>query len=187
MIKDREEHLILKSKAEKTVDDNPWGFKLDEPEYRYNRGEVYNLQVEKGTLNREERFKINDHIVQTIKMLEKLPYPKHLKRVPEIAGGHHETMIGTGYPRRLTGDQMSTTAKMMAIADVFEALTASDRPYKKQKKLNECIKIMSFMHKDGHFDSDLFKLFLTSGVFKSYAEQYLAPEQIDNVNVDAYL
>jgi len=187
VIKDREEHLILKSKEEKTSDDNPWGFKLDEPEYRYNRGEVYNLQIAKGTLNMEERFKINDHIVQTIKMLEKLPYPKHLKKVPEIAGGHHETMIGTGYPRRLTGDQMSTTAKMMAIADVFEALTASDRPYKKQKKLSECIEIMSFMHKDGHFDSDLFKLFLTSGVFKSYAEKYLAQEQIDNVNIDAYL
>ncbi|MCD6388400.1 MAG: HD domain-containing protein [Desulfobulbaceae bacterium] len=187
LLSDKEEHLILREEGEKIPADNPWGFKVDEPEYRYNRGEVYNLQVARGTLSHEERFKINDHIIQTIKMLEQLPYPKHLKRVPEIAGGHHETMVGTGYPRKLTGEQMSTTAKMMVIADVFEALTASDRPYKKPKKLSEAVKIMSFMHKDGHFDTDLFKLFLTSGVYKVYAEQFLAPEQIDDVDIEQYV
>ncbi len=187
LLSDCEEHLILRNEADHIPEDNPWGFKLDEPEYLYNRGEVYNLQVERGTLSTEERFKINDHVVQTIKMLEVLPYPKHLANVPEIAGGHHETMIGTGYPRRLTGDQMSTTARMMVIADVFEALTASDRPYKKAKKLSEAIQIMSFMHKDGHFDSDLYELFLTAGVYKEYGEKYLDSEQIDEVQVEKYL
>ncbi|MEJ2057963.1 MAG: HD domain-containing phosphohydrolase, partial [Desulfofustis sp.] len=127
VLTDKEEHLISRTEKDNIAPDNPWGFKLDVPESLYNRGEVYNLAVRRGTLSLEERFKINDHIVQTIKMLEELPYPKHLLNVPEIAGGHHETLHGTGYPRKLTGDQMSITAKMMVIADVFEALTASDR------------------------------------------------------------
>ncbi|MEN8188547.1 MAG: HD domain-containing phosphohydrolase [Thermodesulfobacteriota bacterium] len=187
LLSDREEHLFFKQDWERIRDDNPWGFKLDEPEYHYNHGEIHNLQVNRGTLSEEERFKINDHIVQTIKMLGELPYPKHLKGVPEIAGGHHETMVGTGYPRKLTGDQMSITAKIMVIADVFEALTASDRPYKKAKTLSEAVKIMQFMHKDGHFDSDLFDLFLTSGVHNRYGEQYLAVEQLDEVDVESLL
>lgn len=187
LLSDREEHLFFKDEEERIPEDNPWGFKLDEPQYQFNRGELYNLQVPKGTLSSEERFKINDHIVQTIKMLEQLPYPKHLQRVPEIAGGHHETMIGSGYPRKLTGGQMSYAAKMMVIADVFEALTASDRPYKKAKSLSQAVKIMSFMHKDGHFDDDLFHLFLTSGVYKKYAAEYLAKEQVDEVNIEQYL
>ena len=187
LLSDREEHLILRDEEEKITSDNPWGFKVEEPQYLYNRGEIYNLKVDRGTLNPEERFKINDHIVQTIKMLEELPYPKHLKQVPEIAGGHHETMVGTGYPRKLTGNQMSTSAKMMVIADVFEALTAPDRPYKKPKKLSEAIKIMSFMHRDGHFDSDLFHLFLTSGAYRIYAEQFLSPEQIDEVDIKQFI
>jgi HD-GYP domain-containing protein (c-di-GMP phosphodiesterase class II) len=100
----------------------PWGFKLDVPEYKYNRGELYNLSIEKGTLTKEERFKINDHIVQTIIMLENLPYPKHLADVPLVAGSHHEKMDGTGYPKRLTAADMPVTARIMAIADIFEAL-----------------------------------------------------------------
>lgn len=187
MLTDKEEHLIIRSEADQMPEDNPWGFELNEPEHLYNRGEVYNLEVKRGTLSEEERFKINDHIVQTIKMLKELPYPKHLRNVPEIAGGHHETMIGTGYPRKLSGDQMSLTAKMMVIADVFEALTASDRPYKKAKKLSEAVKIMGFMHKDGHFDSDLFHLFLDSGIYEEYAEQYLDADQIDEVVIGDYV
>ena len=120
-------------------------------------------------------------------MLEKLPYPKHLRIVPELAGGHHETMDGKGYPRRLNGGQMSLTAKMMAIADIFEALTASDRPYKKAKKLSEAVRIMSFFKKDHHIDPDLFDLFLKSGVYLKYAEEYLAPEHIDEVDIEQYL
>src|SRR4029079_6768555 len=111
--------------------DNPWGFKLTTPKHLYNRGELHNLTVARGKLTDEERYKINDHIVQTIVMLSQLPLPSHLKAVPELAGGHHEKMDGTGYPRRLRRNDMSVPARIMAIADIFEALTATDRPYKK--------------------------------------------------------
>lgn len=187
LLADKPEHIIEREDHERMSEDNPWGFKLDVPEYQYNRGELYNLSVSRGTLSAEERYKINDHMTQTIIMLEKLPYPKHLRDVPGIAGGHHETMDGKGYPKRLTKDDMSLTARMMAIADIFEALTASDRPYKKAKTLSEAICIMGFMRNDNHIDSDLFSLFLTSGVYLSYAEQFLEPEQIDDVNINEYL
>ena len=167
--------------------DNPWGFRLDVPEYKYNRGEIYNLCIRRGTLSAEERYKINDHIVQTIIMLDKLPYPKHLKAVPDIAGGHHEKMDGTGYPRQLQRDDMSLTARMMAIADIFEALTASDRPYKKAKTVGEALKIMSLMQQEQHIDPDLFELFLTAGVYKQYAERFLPPGQLDGVDISQYL
>ncbi len=149
--------------------------------------EIMNLSIRRGTLNDSDRKIINDHIVLTIQMLESLPFPKSLKRVPEIAGGHHEKMDGTGYPKGLTREQMSTTARMMGIADIFEALTAADRPYKKPKTLSESIKIMSFMKKDQHIDSDLFDLFLRSGIYRKYAERFLLPEQIDEVDVTQYL
>ncbi len=187
LLSDRDEHLITRKGKDHIPQENHWGFKLDEPEHLYNRGEVYNLEVRRGTLSLEERFKINDHIVQTIKMLEELPYPRHLRNVPEIAGGHHETLHGTGYPRKLTGDQMSVTAKMMVIADVFEALTASDRPYKKAKKLSDAVQIMAMMQKGGHFDPDLYRLFLTSGIYRHYGEQYLDPSQMDEVDIEQYL
>jgi HD-GYP domain-containing protein (c-di-GMP phosphodiesterase class II) len=187
LLSDRDEHLITRGEADQIKPDNEWGFKIDQPENLYNRGEVYNLEVRRGTLSMEERFKINDHIVQTIKMLEGLPYPRHLRGVPEIAGGHHETLHGTGYPRKLTGDQMSITAKMMVIADVFEALTASDRPYKKAKKLSDAIHIMGLMQKGGHFDPDLYRLFLTSGIYRQYGEDHLEPSQIDEVDIAQYL
>jgi len=187
LIADRRDHLIERNENEKMPVDNPWGFKLDVPEYKYNLGELYNLKVERGTLTAEERYKINDHIVQTIIMLEKLPYPKHLKRVPEFAGGHHETLDGTGYPRRLTSEKMSLSARMMAIADIFEALTASDRPYKKAKKLSEAVQILYFFKQDRHIDSDLFDLFLQSGVYLEYAREYLDPEQIDGVDIKKYI
>jgi len=187
VLADRQDHLIERNENERMPEDNPWGFRLDVPEYRYNLGELYNLKIERGTLTAEERYKINDHIVQTIIMLEKLPYPKHLRNVPELAGGHHETMDGKGYPKRLTAAQMSLTARMMAIADIFEALTASDRPYKKAKKLSETVRIMNFMKKDRHIDPDLFELFLRSGVYRQYAEEYLEPSQIDEVDIEQYL
>ncbi len=167
--------------------DNRWGFRMDVPEHRYNQDEIYNLCVGRGTLTDEERYKINDHIVQTIIMLEKLPYPKHLRNVPVIAGGHHEKMDGTGYPKRLKRDDMPLTARMMAIADIFEALTAQDRPYKKAKKLSEAIRIMSFMKKDHHIDPEIFELFLTSGVYMEYAKHFLARELIDEFDIEQYL
>lgn len=187
LIADKKEHVIYRDADEVIPDDNPWNFKLDTPQHRYNRGELYNLSVARGTLANEERFKINDHMVQTIIMLNQLPFPKHLRNVPAIAGGHHETMIGTGYPKKLCREDMSLTARMMAIADIFEALTAADRPYKKAKSLSESIKIMSFMKKDQHIDPDLFDLFLRSGVYLDYAKQFLAEAQIDEVDISEYL
>ncbi|MGW8192960.1 MAG: HD domain-containing phosphohydrolase, partial [Desulforhopalus sp.] len=187
LLADRDDHLFFRSEKHRVSEDNDYGFVLDVPEYLYNRGELYNLSVARGTLTAEERYQINDHIVQTIIMLKKLPYPKHLAAVPDIAGGHHEKLDGTGYPRRLTGDQMPLTAKMMTIADIFEALTASDRPYKKSKTLSEAVAIMGYMVKDRHIDPELFRLFLSSGAYLEYAREYLQPEQLDKVDVDRYL
>ena len=110
-----------------------------------------------------------------------------MRNVAEIAGGHHEKVDGTGYPKRLSREEMSPVARMMAIADIFEALTATDRPYKKGKTLSEAIRIMSFMKKDKHIDPDLFDLFLRSGIYRVYAERYMKPEQIDDVDVARYL
>jgi HD-GYP domain-containing protein (c-di-GMP phosphodiesterase class II) len=163
------------------------GFKLPVPEHLYNYGEVYNLCIERGTLSPEERYKINEHVIMSIKMLEKIPFPESMKNIPEYAGTHHETLIGTGYPRKLSKSELSIPARIMAIADIFEALTASDRPYKKAKTLSDSIKIMSFMVKDQHIDADLFNLFLSSGVYKKYADRYLQAEQIDDVDISAYL
>lgn len=188
LLADRTDHVVEHDAVIHSADpNNPYGFKIDVPKNKYNLGEIYNLCISRGTLTDEERFKINDHIVQTIVMLNSLPFPKHLERVPEIAGGHHEKMDGTGYPKRLKGDEMSIPARVMAIADVFEALTAADRPYKPPKKLSDSIKIMSFMVKDQHLDPDLFRLFLESGVYRVYAEKYLLPSQLDDVDIAAYL
>src|SRR5688500_17031836 len=125
--------------------------------------------------------------MHTVVMLEGLRFPRQLRKVAEHAGGHHEKMDGTGYPRGLTRHQMSIPARVMAIADIFEALTAADRPYKPAKKLSESIKIMGFMVKDKHIDPDLFKLFLSSGVYKQYAAKFLQPDQIDEVDLAQYL
>ena len=152
-----------------------------------SKDEVRNLNIPKGTLLPEEREIINSHISITIEMLEQLPYPDHLKNIPEFAGGHHEKLDGTGYPRGLTGDQMSTQAKMIAIADIFEALTAADRPYKEGKKLSETMRIMGFMNKDKHIDKDLFKIFVKAGVYKKYAKKFVNPNQIDKVDETSIL
>ncbi|MBC8211816.1 MAG: GAF domain-containing protein [Gammaproteobacteria bacterium] len=147
-----------------------------------NDDELLNISIRKGTLNDSEREIINHHIVATIKMLESLPFPKHLKKVPEYAGGHHEKMDGTGYPKGLKKDQMSIQTRIMAIADIFEALTASDRPYKKGKKLSECLKIMGYMKKDNHIDPDLYDIFVAKKVYLQYAQEFLDPEQIDTID-----
>lgn len=163
------------------------GVQMDVPEFLYNRGELHNLSIQRGTLTPEDRYKINEHIVQTIKMLDKLPFPKHLKSVLELAGGHHEKMDGTGYPKRLTLDDMSPVSRMVAVADIFEALTAVDRPYKKGKKLSEAIKIMSSMVTNQHIDPDIFRLFLESKAYLAYAQEYMTPDQIDDVPIADYL
>lgn len=187
LLSDKAEHLIARHESDRIPEDNPWDFKVDTPEYKYNRGEIYNLSVQKGTLSEEERYMINGHMIQTIIMLNNLPYPKYLRNVPLIAGSHHETMDGKGYPKRLEMGEQPLSARMMVIADIFEALTASDRPYKKAKTLSESIRILSFMRKDKHIDSDLFDLFLSSGVYLEYANKFLSPEQIDEVNIVDYL
>jgi HD-GYP domain-containing protein (c-di-GMP phosphodiesterase class II) len=120
-------------------------------------------------------------------MLEQLPYPKNLKNVPEFAGGHHERLDGKGYPKGLKGNQMSTQAKIMAIADIYEALTAADRPYKEGKKLSNAMRIMGFMKNDYHIDEDLFEIFVKSGVYKKYASDYVTKTQIDDVDVESVL
>ena len=148
---------------------------------------VYNLCIPYGTLTKEERLTIQKHMSITIDMLEKLPFPKHLKKVPEYAGGHHETMIGTGYPQGLKKEDMSTPARMMAIADIFEALTAADRPYKKAKPLSLAMEILGGFKRRNHIDPDLFDIFVKSESYLTYAEEFLAPELIDEVDVQALL
>lgn len=144
--------------------------------------ELENLTIRGGTLTSAERDTINYHIVATIKMLEQLPWPKHLRNVPEYAGGHHERMDGKGYPKGLTREQMSVQARVMGIADIFEALTARDRPYKQGMKLSQAMDIMHKFKLNGHIDPDLFDIFVKEGVYLRYAQQFLDPWQIDDVN-----
>lgn len=185
LLADLPRHIVPREAAQ--VPAAGHGFEVRVPEHLYNHGEVYNLSIGRGTLTEEERFKINEHIIQTIVMLEAMPFPRHLKRVPEYAGTHHETLTGSGYPRRLVAEQLSVPARIMAIADIFEALTASDRPYKKAKTLSEAVRILSIFKKDRHIDPVLFDLFLRSGVYLRYAERFLPPAQIDAVDIAAYL
>ena len=147
--------------------------------------EIENLTIRAGTLTQAEREIINYHIVATIKMLESLPWPKHLRHVPEYAGGHHERMDGKGYPKGLKRDEMSVQARIMGIADIFEALTARDRPYKPALKISEALGIMAGFSRNGHVDPDLFEVFVRQKVYLRYAQQYLEPTQIDTVPGDA--
>jgi hypothetical protein len=147
-----------------------------------SENEVYNLNIARGTLTSEEREVINNHIVVTIHMLDSLPYPNGLKRVPEYAGGHHERMDGRGYPKGLTREQMSVPARVMGIADIFEALTSKDRPYKKAKTLSESLQILGKMKVEHHIDPDLFDIFVREKIYLKYAQQFLEPEQIDDVD-----
>jgi HD-GYP domain-containing protein (c-di-GMP phosphodiesterase class II) len=145
--------------------------------------EEMNLNIQYGTLNAKERDIVNHHIVATIKMLEALPWPRHLLNVPEYAGGHHERMDGKGYPKGLKREEMSVQARIMAIADIFEALTAADRPYKSAKTLSESLNILGKFKEGGHIDPDLFDVFVREGVYLRYAKEFLKPEQIDEVDL----
>lgn len=149
-----------------------------------NDDEVHNLITKRGTLNPKERQIINDHMKVTVEMLESMPFPKHLKNVPEFACGHHEKMDGTGYPKGLKREQMSVQARIMAIADIFEALTANDRPYKEPKTLTETLTIMARMKLDQHIDPDLFDIFIKEKVYLQFADKFLQASQIDTVNID---
>lgn len=191
LLADKTEHIVDWGKHRPPVakDDprNEWGFDMQIPTHMNNYGELYNLSIRRGTLTPEERFKINEHIVQTIIMLDSLPFPEHLKRVPEIAGAHHEKLDGTGYPRRLGESDMGIAERIMTIADIFEALTAADRPYKPAKTLSESLNILAGMAGSQHIDAQLFRLFLTSGVYMSYSKKFLNPDQIDEVDIKQYL
>ncbi|RZI40696.1 GAF domain-containing protein [Herbaspirillum sp. HC18] len=157
----------------------PDGFERD----LLSEDEIANLTIRAGTLTAQEREIINNHISVTIRMLESLPWPKHLQSVPEYAGGHHERMDGQGYPRGLRGDQMPVQARMMAIADIFEALTAKDRPYKKGKTLSESLQILGGFKLRNHIDPDLFDVFVRRKVYLQYARRFMDPAQIDDVDV----
>ena len=146
--------------------------------------EVTNLTIRAGTLSNDERLIINDHAVMTLSILNSLPWPKELRNVPAYAGSHHERVDGKGYPNGLTGDQMSIQAKVLGIADIFEALTAKDRPYKKTKKISESLSILGQMCLGGHVDPDLFDVFVRKQVYLQYAKEFLHPEQIDEVHLD---
>lgn len=191
LLDDKPQHRIdwcdRKPPVERDDPRNIWGFDMHLPEYAYHLGELHNLSVRRGTLTVEERFKVNEHIVHTLVMLSTLPFPKALQQVPDIAANHHEKLNGGGYPRRLNAEQLSVPARIMAIADIFEALTAADRPYKTAKTLSESIAIMMRMARERHIDAELFRLFLSSGVYLRYAEQFLQPQQIDKVDVYACL
>jgi HD-GYP domain-containing protein (c-di-GMP phosphodiesterase class II) len=187
LLQDKPEQLITREQEVDAKVFTRLGIKMEIPKYYNNLGELYNLSIARGTLNDEERYKINEHIIMSIRMLSELPFMDNLKHVPEYACAHHETMKGTGYPRKLTKEQISLPARIIAIADIFEALTASDRPYKKAKTISEAIKILSMLKIDEHIDGDLFELFLKSGVYMQYAKKYLKPEQIDDVDITQYL
>jgi HD-GYP domain-containing protein (c-di-GMP phosphodiesterase class II) len=184
----------MQAEEQKAVQDigtrHQWRNQDGEIAHFLSENEIENLTVRAGTLTRSERDIINNHIVITIKMLETLPWAKHLKRVPEYAGGHHERMDGKGYPRGLTRDQMSIQARILGIADIFEALTAKDRPYKPGKTLTESLNILGSFKLNGHIDPDLFDIFIRKKVYLTYAKTFLDTAQIDEVdeaNIKGYV
>jgi HD-GYP domain-containing protein (c-di-GMP phosphodiesterase class II) len=189
LLSDRPEHIVPWGARRPPVEAgnpaNRWGFDMVLPPQEAHLGELHNLSVRRGTLTAEDRFKINDHIVQTITMLSDLPFPPHLARVPSIAGSHHEKLDGTGYPRRLKGDELTLADRVMTLADIFEALTASDRPYKPAKTLSESLGIMASMVRNQHIDAEVFRFFLASGVWRDYAQRFLSAAQRDAVDLDA--
>lgn len=188
LLSDRPEHVIpwigRKPPVERTDPDNRYGFDMVLPRHQQNMGEVYNLSIRRGTLTEEDRFKINDHIVQTYIMLKGLPWPQQMARVPEIAATHHERMDGKGYPRKLPGEQLTLVDRVMVLADIFEALTAPDRPYKLPNTLNDSLHIMAGMCRNQHLDTELFRYFLHSGLWQTFAQRFMNPSQIDNVDVN---
>lgn len=192
---DTYKELITKNNlgAEFTPDEHIALFKmLAKKEYTFgantynvlSENEAYNMSIQKGTLTKEERDIINDHAIISINILEKLPFPKKYKEIPQISGNHHEKINGKGYPRGLKGDEISFEARILAIADIFEALTASDRPYKKANSLSTAMKIMYFMAKDDDLDRALVKFFYESGLYLEYAQKYLPKHLIDEVHLD---
>lgn len=189
LLADRPEHVVpwgqLRPAVERDDPRNEHGFDMSLPPQQQHQGELHNLSVQRGTLTAEDRFKINEHIVQTYVMLKRLPWPQELKQVPDMAATHHERLDGQGYPRRLPAERLTLEDRVMALADVFEALTAADRPYKPAKSLTESLRIMAFMVRDGHLDAELFRYFLRSRLWEDFALRFLRPAQCDAVDLDA--
>jgi HD-GYP domain-containing protein (c-di-GMP phosphodiesterase class II)/ABC-type amino acid transport substrate-binding protein len=185
LLSDKPEHIVDRVQA--AVYPTEFGINMDIPEHLYNLGEIYNLSVSRGTLTDEDRFKINEHMISTIKMLESLPFPEELKNVPRYASTHHETMKGSGYPRKLAGENLSIPERILAVADIFEALTAADRPYKKAKPVSAAMDIMHKMVLDNHIDRDCFELFVRQKVYIRYAREFLPAEQLDEFDPNKYL
>ena len=185
LLADKPEHVVPRPADQAYA--HSQRFVLKPPEALYHHGELHNLGIQRGTLTPEDRFKVNEHVIQTLVMLEQLPLPEGLQRIPEYAGTHHETLNGTGYPRGLDASQLSVPARIMAVADIFEALTAGDRPYKPAKTLSEAIALLHRAKCDGEIDGVVFDLFLTSGVYLAYARRFMQPEHIDAVDIAAYL
>ena len=150
-----------------------------EAHQRLTEDEVHNLSIRKGTLTDAERKVINNHAEVSIKMLSQLPFSKTLKKVPEYAGGHHEKLNGEGYPNGLGAEQLPLQARIMAVADIFEALTAPDRPYREPMTLSQSLKIMGFMVKDEELDGKIVDLLKESGLVFTYADRELRKDQID--------
>jgi HD-GYP domain-containing protein (c-di-GMP phosphodiesterase class II) len=145
--------------------------------------EIHNLSISKGTLTSEERRVIENHASMTLNILNELTFPRKFSRVPEFAAGHHEKLDGSGYPQQLTEKELALQTRILAVADIFEALTAKDRPYKKPMKLSQAVKILGFMVKDRHIDSEIFNLVLESDILKEYAEKHMDPAQVDDPEV----
>lgn len=189
LLADKPEHIIAWGKHRPAVQSgdpgNTLGFDMHLPDHKQNIGELHNLGIRRGTLSAEDRFAINDHVVQTLIMLKKLPWPHALSRVPDMAANHHEKMDGSGYPRRLPASTLPITDRVLAIADVFEALTAADRPYKAPKSLSDALRIMAFMCKEGHLDTGLYLYFLRSRIWREYARKHMLPDQQDSVDIEA--
>ena len=186
LLADRREHIIPREGLTQAEADSH-GFRLTVPEQLYNRGELYNLSIPRGTLTPEERFKIEEHVAQTIVLLEKIQFPEDLRRVPQYAGEHHEFLDGTGYPRGFTAEDLSTPSRIMVLSDIFEAVTSTDRPYAKQNTLSEAVDILHRMVLLGKVDRDLFRLLLSSRAYLEFARANMLPEQIDEVEVEKYL
>ena len=185
LLADRPEHCIPHRREQRLAAE--LGIQMQIPQWEQNLGELHNLGISRGTLTPEDRFRIQSHMISTVKMLEGLPFPEELARVPRYATTHHETLRGDGYPRRLPGETLSIPERLLAIADVFEALTAADRPYKSALPLSKAVEILSKMVEENHLDRDGFELFLREGVYLDYARRFLLPEQIDEVPVHSYL
>ena len=186
LLADKAEHLFPRLKHYSHIK-NAQGHPLKTPTYEYNKGELYNLCIARGTITAEERFKINEHTLSGLEMLSKIPFPENLDKVPEIAVSHHETLVGTGYPLQKNKDQLMIETRILTIADIFEALTASDRPYTNPKSVSQTLKIMEFMRDDKHIDPDLFDIFLKKKIFKKYADKYLDASQDDVFDYSVYL